>query len=92
MLIAIDYDDTFTLDPQAWRAAIAVLRLRGFDFVCASSRMNTFENQAEISDAVPCLVICCSHNAKAEHLKKLGIVPDIWIDDNPWSIMGEDKP
>lgn len=92
MLIAIDYDDTFTLAPQAWRAVIAVLRACGHEVIGATSRRNTAENRNEVEDGFPCAVVYCNHNAKAEHLKKLGIVPDVWIDDNPWSIVGEDHP
>ena len=94
MLIAIDYDDTFTLDKEGWFETIVNMGRRGHRFVVATSRRDTYENRLEACAQFPAGVqaICCSHNAKAEHLKKLGIVPDVWIDDNPWSIVGEDKP
>jgi hypothetical protein len=92
MLIALDYDDTFTSDTQCWREVIEVLQKHGHEVIIATSRFKIYGNQQEIEGSTGLPVLFCEHNAKAESAKKHGIVPDIWIDDDPWAIVGVDKP
>jgi len=83
MRIAIDYDDTFTADPRAWREVIAVLQSRGHEVICVSARFKIFENQRELEDATGLRVILCNHNVKIDVVRKAGLHVDIWIDDQP---------
>lgn len=91
MIIALDYDNTFTADTKCWLKIIDMLQKHGHDVVIVTSRFEIFENKREITNATGLPVIFCNHNGKAESAKKQGYVPDIWIDDDPWSIVGVDK-
>ena len=81
MLVAIDYDGTYTADPAAWDVAIRVLRLAGHEVVCVTMR---YENEA-ITTNLPggCLIYYTGRKAKIQWCKAHGIHPDIWIDDEP---------
>ncbi len=89
MLIAIDYDDTFTADPMVWRKVITILQMSGHEVICVSSRFDTFENKREIVAATGLKVVLCGHNAKIDIVRKAGLLVDIWIDDQPYMINPE---
>jgi hypothetical protein len=88
MLIALDYDNTFTTAPDLWVQLIRIFKASGHRFICITSRENTPRNQHEISQSIGQYmpVIYCNHVAKAKHAKNLGYKPDIWIDDRPETI------
>ncbi len=88
MRIAIDYDKTFTTDPDMWCKVIIILEDAGHDVVCVSSRFNNYENMEELGHNLPrhMNIVFCDHNAKAEVMKKRGTPVDIWIDDDPYTI------
>ncbi len=95
MRIAIDYDDTYTLDPMMWNDIIGMFKswLAKDEFVCVSSRRNTRENRSEIEDAMPDMPIYLTgYNAKQEFMDKLGKHVDVWIDDDPATINPDGKP
>jgi hypothetical protein len=91
MKIALDYDGTFTTDPKCWRKVIDLLQKYGHEITIATSRFKTLGNYNEISKSTGLPVLFCDHNAKAESAKKHGISFDVWIDDDPWAIVGVDK-
>jgi hydroxymethylpyrimidine pyrophosphatase-like HAD family hydrolase len=91
MNIALDYDDTFTSDPQMWRKIIAILKEVGHDVRIVTSRFYLFESEREIKEATGLDVIFCKHNYKLEVTRKIGFNVDIWIDDNPGGILGVDQ-
>lgn len=85
MLIALDYDETYTLDPEFWNDFIRMIRERGHRVVCATMRYDTpFESKA-VRDTIgkTCEVIFTGRKAKKEFLENINIHPDVWIDDNP---------
>lgn len=86
MRIAIDYDDTYTLNPEMWNEIIEVMRKHDCSVACVTSRRKTFDNIKDISEATGLSVVCCDYNAKAEVMRKLGLRVDVWIDDNPYCI------
>lgn len=77
MLICIDYDKTYTEDPQLWESFMTAARGRGHEFVCATMR-----HESE-PITMNCPVIYTSRAAKLPFLKNLGIKPGVFIDDNP---------
>ncbi len=84
MLIALDYDGTYTRDPAMWDAFIASARSSGHSVICAT--MRTEEEAAEVVQNLGGKVdriICTSRKAKARYLADLGVTPNVWIDDNP---------
>lgn len=87
MIIAIDYDETYTRDPEMWDAVINLFLRRGCEVICATSRRDTAENYREIERELrPIPIVFCSYKAKAGEVRKAGHCVDIWIDDNPFSI------
>lgn len=84
MLIALDYDDTFTRDPLGWQSVCAILKVRGHTIVGATMR-----NHFEAKDINPIYLEICTEiyfsnrEAKRAFLAREGVFPDVWIDDNP---------
>lgn len=76
MLIAIDYDGTYTADPWLWNHFIEMAQHRGHRVVCVTMRYPT-----EIIDGMTCGpidIVYTSRKAKA-----LAFKADVWIDDSP---------
>lgn len=96
LLIALDYDGTYTADPEFWLEFIKFATARGHEVVVATMR-----NDDELDDICDDLyevvnrVIPTNRNAKRTFLKSFGIKPHIWIDDQPHFIVvdaaGADK-
>lgn len=83
MLIALDYDGTFTADPEYWIQIIDLTLRRGHEMVLATMR-----HEHELDDIDPRLksrmqIVPTGRKAKKKALSLRGIEPDIWIDDTP---------
>lgn len=85
MLIAIDYDGTWTRDPIAWRYATFALQSTGHTVVVCTGR--AFPPADLHTDMA---VHCTAGQAKRDYLASLGLRPDVWIDDDPQSILTDD--
>ncbi|MDP2141347.1 MAG: hypothetical protein Q8L20_11100 [Gammaproteobacteria bacterium] len=77
MLIAIDYDKTWTLDPHLWEIFAGNCRLYGHRLICVTGR--------HPSQPVPLqMPIVYAHNEfKRRAAERAGYKVDIWIDDMP---------
>ncbi len=80
MLIALDYDGTYTADPVLWEDFICIAKARGHEVVVATMRYPS-ESIALVDDTVR--VVYTSRCAKRPALLELGLLVAIWIDDNP---------
>lgn len=78
MNIALDYDNTFTRDPQFWKDFIVLAKESGHDV-----HIVTYRRRAP---NIEFPVICCQYQAKATYCEHLGLHIDIWIDDSPYFI------
>lgn len=81
-VIALDYDDTFSDNPQAWVAVAKQLVSFGYVVIGVTLRnryMPVTDDYTEVCERV----IYCAGNAKQEVLALLGYNEVIWIDDNP---------
>jgi len=104
MNIALDYDDTFTLDEPLWRTFIANAEAAGHRCYVVTCRCDTDENREEVfalghSHAPPNSAVVVRtglpvyrHHftglaAKDWYMRERGIVIDVWIDDQPSSIV-----
>ena len=73
MLIALDYDGTYTADPELWDLFISAARQRGHEVKIVTMRF-----PSEPIENAPCEVIYTSRKAK------YGAIPaQIYIDDTP---------
>jgi hypothetical protein len=88
MLIALDYDGTYTADPGRWKEVIHLMRNAGHDFVCVTSRAGTPENKQLLGNSIGKLmpIIFCNHQPKQKKCLSLGYKIDVWIDDQPQTI------
>jgi len=90
--IAMDFDDTFTAIPDIWASTILDLEAAGHRVFIATGRRETEENLAEIRG---CLrehglvlpIVCSSMGSKLHAFEARGIKVDIWIEDNPHSLV-----
>ena len=83
MNIAIDWDRTMTRDMDMWRSFVELAKSRGHCVMIVTQRY-----QHECIDAPDGIgVIYCDRQAKAKVLNRQGIRIDIWIDDNPLSMI-----
>ena len=83
MLIALDYDGTYTLDPEFWDLFIQSAKMRKHEVVIVSARYSS-----EVIERPPDNVIIyyTGRRAKKEFMENM-ISPDVWIDDHPEYIL-----
>lgn len=87
-ILAIDYDKTYTLDPAMWNKFIKDAQKRGFRVMCVTMRgpEDKDEGVKRVEKVVDKLVFTC-RKAKRPYLEKMGIIPDVWVDDKPEYIL-----
>lgn len=85
MLIALDYDGTFTEDPELWIAFILKAKSNNHRVIIATMRYPS--ESAVVNHQLESLVdgiVFTSRRAKKQAVQDiLGEDPDIWIDDHP---------
>ncbi len=88
MLIALDYDNTWTKAPALWADMIKAFKDKGHSFVCITSREETTANKKELAGSIGqhMPLVFCNHQPKAQQAEQAGYKPDIWIDDRPETI------
>lgn len=84
MIIAIDFDNTFTADPEAWREVILMMQAKGHKFVCVTGRSDD-EMGDQVRKAIDGLIpiVFAGSRWKREAAKRSGWDVDVWIDDMP---------
>lgn len=86
MLIAIDYDCTWTEDPELWQALMLVGQARGHKFVMVTGRKAWSDDMAR-SNLPPGLpIVYAGDNYKQRAAAREGFLVDVWIDDLPGRI------
>lgn len=85
MLIALDYDGTYTADKELWNVFIHQARLRGHEVIIATMRYEATESAPVIADLEGNVdkIIFTNRKAKKAAVRVAYKDPDIWIDDNP---------
>lgn len=87
MQIGLDYDDTYTRDPDAWNQVILILMAAGHTVWCVSARHERV--MKEVRDTVGQYVgedACIGTNNVSKRsfmFVEHGVYIDVWIDDNP---------
>jgi hypothetical protein len=84
MLLALDYDDTYTRDPEFWDAVIELAKQRGHSVICATMRY--LHEGADVEAALLGKVeniIYTGRKAKHNAVHAAGYMPSVWIDDSP---------
>ena len=91
MTIAIDYDDTYTVDPDFWNEFIMSAQRRGHEVVVVTARPDNDETRCEmrgVFDIWEVAVYCSGDEPKAHYARRKGLAVDVWIDDLPGWIVG----
>lgn len=89
LTIALDFDDTYTADPELWGYFINKAQILGHTVICVTARLNEECQHQELKRALPggISVIFCGSKPKRKHaLEEHGIAIDIWLDDYPEGI------
>lgn len=86
MNIALDYDNTFTRDPDFWLNFVLLCKNRGHKIYCVTARSQ--QQAAEVFQELGQYIgeDCCfftNMRAKRSYMFKQGISIDVWIDDQP---------
>jgi len=86
MNIAIDFDDTYTLNPNVWNQIIDILLKQNNNVYCVTKRYK--DNAKDIVEAFANtnIPIIYAVKSKLEAVSDAGIKIDVWIDDKPQSI------
>lgn len=83
MLIALDYDDTYSLDGNFWDQVVEIGRRHGHEFVCVTGRS---EPPGSHERCVPMPVVCAPSEFKRQAAARAGFVVDVWIDNEPGTV------
>lgn len=84
MLIALDYDETFTRDPDGWSDAMSVMRSYGHTVIgCTMRTPQERHGMHERYFDVCHEVYFSSRQGKREYLASNNLFPNVWIDDTP---------
>ena len=83
MNIAIDYDGTYSVDPEMWKEVFRTFRNWGHCVYCVTKRYELLSSDIQKEMTIP---IIHATKSKKEAVRKHGIEIDVWIDDNPASI------
>lgn len=85
ILFGVDFDGTFSRDPEGFRLFVAMMRARGHSFVLVTGRSNEGQWGAEVRrdvrDLMP--IVFAGNGWKRAAAERAGFKVDIWIDDHP---------
>ena len=89
MIIALDFDDTYTRDPITWDEFILLMQDNGHTVICVTMRTEAEGQQVRenLGELLGGRIFFTSRQAKKPFMEKLGININVWIDDNPYWIM-----
>lgn len=90
MIFALDFDGTFTADPELWTDWIRVAEYRGHTVFCVTFRpLNHMQKVYDTIGSVidPSRCISTGGMYKKQYTEQNGIHVDVWIDDNPEMIV-----
>lgn len=82
MIIAIDYDGVYNLEPILWKKFIVDAKRLDHTVICITMRYPT-----EAIKNMPCEVVYTSRKAKRPFAEANNYKIDIWIDDKPTLII-----
>lgn len=86
MKIGLDFDNTYTRDPEAWNTFVRYFTGRGHQVYCTTYRLQSqsaevYETIGEVIGHKNCYFT--AYTAKHPYMVAQGIIIDVWIDDTP---------
>ena len=91
MNISIDYDDTYTLDPESWDKVINLLIKANHNVFCITKRYEDISDDIKSSLNIPIIFVPKGKSKSLEAMER-GLKIDVWIDDKPLSIINRQIP
>jgi hypothetical protein len=93
MIIAIDYDGTYTTDPLVFNSIIHLLQSAGHAVICVTGRSDDGIMDKPVRESIGKItpIIFAGKEWKSDAVKKAGYKVDIWIDDCPQFIYNDLK-
>ena len=90
-IIALDYDDTYTLAPDLWNGLINIMHDYGWTVHIVTYRHSTSFKDMDLK--IPHITDYIFTNGKGKHqyCLDMGISIDVWIDDSPDAIIFDFK-
>lgn len=86
--VAIDFDGTFTRDPDLFTKIIYLFLEKGHQVVCITSREGDSQRAQELLDTIGKIipVVFAGVKYKREAAEEAGFSVDVWVDDFPITI------
>lgn len=90
LLIALDYDATYTADPRLWSMFTTCAQSLGHAVICVTGRSQPidFRHDPPLPQGMPIVYAGSAYKRKAA--ERAGHQVDIWIDDMP-EMIGESR-
>lgn len=87
MIVAVDYDNTYTAAPELFEKLIKLFQEDGHTVICVTGR--GLDMSKPVMDSIGKLIPCVFAGGewKKDAAEKQGYKVDVWIDDNPSYIM-----
>lgn len=86
MIIAIDYDKTWTADPDLWQQFCELAEARNHTTVMVTGRKAWSDDMARSGLPRGMQIIYAGDEFKQRAAEKAGVKVDVWIDDMPGTI------
>lgn len=85
MIIALDYDNTYTADPEFWNKFILDAEEAGHKVICVTGRSDTEDFARPVMESIGklCQVVFAGPKWKRDAALAKGWKVDVWIDDMP---------
>jgi hypothetical protein len=87
--IGLDYDNTYTRDPELWDNIITLCKQKGHKVYVVTLRYNHPSESWDVNDNLKDKVdgiFFTERKAKQSFMFKQGISIDVWVDDMPFFI------
>lgn len=92
LMIAMDYDNTFSADPSLWADFIAIAQQRKHTVLCVTARHRSPTDYKEIKDAfkshgIDIPIYFTEMGSKIQYMLDQGVKISVWIDDDPRAVI-----
>lgn len=90
MNIALDYDNTYTLDPKTWNEVIDTFQAAGHNVFVVTMRSRE-EGKLVIEELASRVegIFFTNRKAKKNYMFDRGISISVWIDDTPYFVLND---
>lgn len=88
MIIALDFDGTFTLDPDCWAMFVRSFQLHGHTVICVTGRSDSGGMGDQVRDQFAAVgldvpIVFAGSEWKVDAARAAGWEVNVWIDDMP---------